>query len=567
MYAPQPHVPIGRTASPIPGGGPSYYGAPPVGRPISRGPSPSPAPVYYNPAPRPISRGPSPSPAPYPVTQPTAGGYSGYGYPSPVSPPVGVPPTDAYRATPGVSGFHVEKRSRSPNPYGRPPSAQPEPTVYRDELLYREQVSALISAKDHQIAVSGRIPVDPAQLTLFFRGKPGITYSLDFPIDLSYNTPQPFDVLVAACRPRPRQISEYDNYGPDREGICYPPTLPLVSTLELSNYPILDAVRGALFPVLTPNQHLTAVRDELDVINAGSYISSNSPAQLRKDQRVATIIVTLPVRYQGGIITVRDSEGREDKFVGNGGKPGNIEWVAFRSDCSFAVEPVQSGCMMTMSYGVYMKSVGPSSPIADTLITPSDKFFDFLSPILNASRGRSIAFYLNYDYEGVDPAETTANTLVTQLKGADALLFEAFKFHKLTPELHWTAGGYVWAADKTLELFGDDPRDQGTNNPLKTISPAYGRAPFGNSINGPSVHPVRGAFGSFPDPNYGADETETIRMRVQQSGGVAIADANITLLTDYKNPAPSVGREKVFFVSKGELEKLVVNVLLVVYVP
>jgi len=103
---------------------------------------------------------------------------------------------------------------------------------------------------------------------------------------------------------------------------------------------------------------------------------------------------------------------------------------------------------------------------------------------------------------------------------------------------------------------------------LKTVSPAYGRTPFG-SINGPrgTVHPVRGAFGSFPDPSFSQDDTDAIRMRVQQSGGVPIADANITLLTDYKNPAPSVGREKVFFVSKGDLEKLVVNVLLVVYIP
>jgi len=220
---------------------------------------------------------------------------------------------------------------------------------------------------------------------------------------------------VAACRPRPRTISEYDNYGPDREGICYPPTLPLVATLEISNYPILDAVRNALFPVLPANQHLTAVRDGLDVINAGSYISFNSPSQLRKDQRVATIVVTLPVRYQGGAISVRDPEGREDKFVGNGGKPGTIDWVAFRSDCSFAVEPLQTGCMMTISYGVFMKSFGPSSPIADTLITPSDKFFDLLSPILNMSRGRSIGFYLNYDYDGVNPAEVTANTLINQV--------------------------------------------------------------------------------------------------------------------------------------------------------
>jgi hypothetical protein len=430
-------------------------------------------------------------------------------------------------------------------------------------MMYREHVSALISAKDRQIAVSGRIPVDPAQLSLFFRAKTGISYSLDFPVDLSYTTPPAFEVLVQACRPRPRQVSEYDGYG-DREALSYPPNLPLTASLEVANYPILDAIRSTLFPVLPPGQYLTAVRDGLDVIEHGSYISTHYPAQLRKDQRAATIVVTLPVRYRGGVMAVRDAEGREEKFPGSGGKSGDIDWMAFRSDCAYAVDPVQNGCLMTITYGVYVKAFGPSSPTVDTLITPTDNFFDLLSPILNLSRGRSVAFHLNYDYN-VDPAEVVANTLIPQLKGADALIHDAFKFHKLAPELHWSAGSHIWPADQTLEFFGEDITRG--NNPLKN-SPNIGRAPFG-SINGPrgNAPPVRGAFGSYPDPNYNAEEVDAIRSKVEASGGVTLADANITLLTDYKNTAASVGRERVYFVSNGELEKLVVNVLLVVYIP
>ncbi|KDR66412.1 hypothetical protein GALMADRAFT_259156 [Galerina marginata CBS 339.88] len=536
MYAPAPRMPISRSSSPVPGSG-QYYGQPPIGRSISRGPSPVPPGAtagqnyytYSSPSiGRPISRGPSPAPG---VGRPT--------------------------------GFQVEKRAKSPNPYGRPPTAQPEPAVYRDEMMYREHVSNLIGAKDRQIAVSGRIPVDPAQLSLFFRAKTGITYSLDFPVDLSYTTPPAFDVLVAACRPRPRQMSDYDGYG-DREALSYPPNLPLTASLEVANYPILDAVRSALFPVLPAGQYLTAVRDGLDVVEHGSYISTHSPAQLRKDQRAATILVTLPVRYRGGVMVISDAEGKEEKFQGSGGKSGEIDWMAFRSDCAYAVEPVQNGCLMTISYGVYVKAFGPSSPAADTLITPTDSFFDLLSPILNMSRGRSVAFHLNYDYN-INPAEVLANAIVPQLKGADALLYDAFKFHKLTPELHWTAGGFIWPADHNLEFFGEDI-NRG-NNPIKN-SPNLGRTPFG-SINGPrgTVPPVRGAFGGYPDPNSNEEEVDAIRSRVQASGGVSLAEANITLLTDYKNPAPSVGRERVYFVSNGELEKLVVNILLVVYIP
>ncbi|KAF8909814.1 hypothetical protein CPB84DRAFT_1673390 [Gymnopilus junonius] len=547
-----------------------YYGQPPIGRPISRGPSPIPPSVGYGAPPhgvgaigqgyqvpygappiaRPISRGPSPAPG--------AGFVGSHGR----SPSIGTT-SPSIGATTTAGGFQIEKRSKSPNPYGRPSTTQPEPGMYRDEMVYREHVSALISAKDRQIAVSGRIPVDPAQLSLFFRAKTGITYSLDFPVDLGYTTPPAFEVLVQACRPRPRQSSDYDGYG-DREALSYPPSLPLTASLEVANYPILDAVKSSLFPDLPPGQYLTAVRDGLDVIQHGSYISTSYPEQLRKDQRAATLVVTLPVRYRGGTIIVQDVNGREEKFQGSGGKGGDIDWMAFRSDCSFAVEPVLNGCMMTISYGIYVKPFGPANLVNDTLITPTDSFFDLLSPILNMSRGQSVAFYLNYDYNA-DPAEVTANTLIPQLKGADALLYDAFKFHKLSPELHWSAGGFIWAADQTLEYFEDGVAQ--ASNLMKNVNIGP-KVPFGsvNAARG-TVPPVRGAFGSYPDPNYSAAEVDAIRSKVQASGGVPLAEANVTLLTDYKNPQPTVGRERVFFISNGELEKLVVNVLLVVYIP
>ncbi|PPQ79019.1 hypothetical protein CVT25_002328 [Psilocybe cyanescens] len=547
MYAPSPRMPISRGPSPVPGG-PPYYN-PTIGRPISRGPSPAPPGMVPRP-PSHISEGQ---------------GY--YGAPSPYGAPIGRPISrgpspNPHSVSPAAGGFQVEKRAKSPNPYGRPVTT--EPIAYRDEMLYRDQVSALIAAKDRQIAATGRIPVDSTQLSLFFRAKDGITYSLDFPVDTGYTTPPALDVLISICKPKPRQMSDYDGYR-DREALAYPPGFPHTTSLEISNYPVLDAVRSALFPVLPPGQYLTAVRDSLDVAITGSHVAKSYPAHIRQDNRAATLLVTLPVRYRGGAVVISDHEGREEKFLGNGGKPTDIEWVAFRSDSAYAVEPVQNGCMITISYGVYIKSFGPTNPTVDTLMTPSDRFFDLLSPILNNSRGRSIAFLLNHDYN-IDPAEAVANILVPQLKGGDALLYDAFKFHKLAPELHWTAGGFIWPLDHTLESFGDD--EAANTNPIKNMPAAHGRAPFG-AINAPrgTIAPVRGAFGAYPDPNVNDEDIDGLRTKVQNSGGITLAEANITLLTDARNPAPSVGRERVYFISNGELEKLVVNVLLVVYIP
>ena len=239
----------------------------------------------------------------------------------------------------------------------------------------------------------------------------GVSHSLDFPIDTGYSNPPSLDVLVAACKTHPR--TDFNNYA-DREALFFPQNLPLAPSLEIANHPILDSVRASLFPQLLPGSHLFAVRDSLDVINSGSHLGNRNPALLNNDGRSATLIVTLPVRFRGGVIVVRDSLGHEEKFQGLGGQPGDIDWLAIPADCEYRIETVQKGCCLTLSYGVYIRQFNPAGSISDALIIPSDGFFDLLAPILNTSRGRYIAFHLNYDYSA-NPAEVTANTLIPQV--------------------------------------------------------------------------------------------------------------------------------------------------------
>lgn len=89
-----------------------------------------------------------------------------------------------------------------------------------------------------------------------------------------------------------------------------------------------------------------------------------------------------------------------------------------------------------------------------------------------------------------------------------------------------------------------------------------GALPF-NAIGSPRSRaqpPMRGTF------SYGEEEeNESLRLRVEESGAVPLAEADILLLSDWQGTTP-VCKERVPFISNGELEKLVVNVLLVVYV-
>lgn len=69
-----------------------------------------------------------------------------------------------------------------------------------------------------------------------------------------------------------------------------------------------------------------------------------------------------------------------------------------------------------------------------------------------------------------------------------------------------------------------------------------------------------------PELHPGEVEGDSIRWRVENSGAMSLAEAEIMVMTDINSPGAAVTKERVPFVSGGQLEKLVVNVMLVVYV-
>jgi hypothetical protein len=67
---------------------------------------------------------------------------------------------------------------------------------------------------------------------------------------------------------------------------------------------------------------------------------------------------------------------------------------------------------------------------------------------------------------------------------------------------------------------------------------------------------------------YEEEESINLQYRIQQSGAILLADAGIVLLADKEmsSMSGSVSRERVPLVLRGSLDKLVVNILLVIYV-
>jgi hypothetical protein len=132
-------------------------------------------------------------------------------------------------------------------------------------------------------------------------------------------------------------------------------------------------------------------------------------------------------------------------------------------------------------------------------------------------------------------------------------LYHALKLYKLEPELHWSAGGYIWPIDQTVD-FTVEIQD----SPLSSSAHMPGAG--GSRQSTPS--PISGMC----SVSEAGSSTEDIRTKVERSGAIRLSEAGIMLLSAPSSPG-GVAKERVPFVRGGELEKLVVNGLLVVFVP
>ena len=133
------------------------------------------------------------------------------------------------------------------------------------------------------------------------------------------------------------------------------------------------------------------------------------------------------------------------------------------------------------------------------------------------------------------------------------MLYHSLKLYKLSPELQYTAGGYIWPVDRMVDLLGD----------VEHSRPAFpGSTSFSVAHRPVDQLPIRGAFSIYADADD--EEMANLRARVEASGAVPLSEAEVTILSE---PAPVAGRERVYFVSQADLEKLVVNVLIVIFVP
>lgn len=156
------------------------------------------------------------------------------------------------------------------------------------------------------------------------------------------------------------------------------------------------------------------------------------------------------------------------------------------------------------------------------------------------------------------------------MKGGDALLYHSLRLYKLVPELRWAAGGYVWPVDATVETQSLLTRTSSHGSSRHSMSPHMsptGRRRAGVLRGGFSLTPIHDPQSDSDDDDYADRESAVLRSRVEKSGAIPLIQAGIKVLTDEVIDGESITKERVPYIAEGALQKLIINCLLVVYVP
>jgi len=439
------------------------------------------------------------------------------------------------------------------------------------------------------------------ELQLFFRTSKGRSHCVDFPVDIDHLPSPTFSLLYETCR---QYVEEWEHESPSSSSLLrfaeftpastkgspkayagtpysFPKGLSFSTSLEISNHPVLDTVRDVLFPNLPHGHYLTAQRSGLELIPAGASSRATSPTPSSSENpsdAVATLLVTLPVRFQGGELVVthpEDSLGTAERFRARGGKAGDIEWTAFLADCTYRWEQVTQGCRVSIVYHVCLKNTGDAQTIPRPSIIPNDRFLDAMTPLFSRARGRKLGFYLSGNYT-LSPAEDLAAAIVSQLKGSDAMLFNAVRLYNFKTEFRYTAGGYVWSAKHSIQLLSQSeqpisPTSSDDSNSIRRR----------DSIRSKSTHRSRSSHvrrnsnsnsegsGDSPTsvgrPLMDDGGQQSIQSQVIASGAVSMSESTVFALTAQSRRIQGpVTKLPVAFVSNGALSRLWVNILLVV---
>ncbi|KAJ3280308.1 hypothetical protein HDU79_011830 [Rhizoclosmatium sp. JEL0117] len=179
---------------------------------------------------------------------------------------------------------------------------------------------------------------------------------------------------------------------------------------------------------------VSGVRAELHKLNIygpeGFSKSQFNPAI--SDDMFGSLVVCLPVKFQGGVLTVSMSDNAKTFNWGPSTKDFSgaswIQWAAFLSDYPYEISSVQSGHCITLTYNLF--KTAPTQFLFADLTTQDNLFYSHLkTSIANPKffeNGAFFLFHCEHVYEiPANPDSSLRHPILHRLRGTDMQLFQS----------------------------------------------------------------------------------------------------------------------------------------------
>jgi 2OG-Fe(II) oxygenase superfamily len=129
----------------------------------------------------------------------------------------------------------------------------------------------------------------------------------------------------------------------------------------------LDQARIAMAPKL---RTFRCELHKLSIYKEGCFFKEHVDT-LRGADHMASAVVCLPSKHEGGQLVVSDGKGEMVfDFAKESGDDTLLQWAVFYTDCKHRVEPVTSGTRVTLQFDLYLERGDKVWEVGDTLKTP-----------------------------------------------------------------------------------------------------------------------------------------------------------------------------------------------------
>jgi len=180
------------------------------------------------------------------------------------------------------------------------------------------------------------------------------------------------------------------------------------------NVAIADAMRPVAKELGLPAEQLDARLYKLLVYEKGGFFLPHRDSE-KHERMVATMIVVLPNRFEGGTLVVRHGAAKQTLTFDEAASGKAPCYAAFYADCEHEVRRVTGGVRLCLAYNLVLKPKRVKPAAAAKPATPADVLAESIGSWVATQTAKPLVFALEHHY-------TQRGLSLDLLKGADRQL-------------------------------------------------------------------------------------------------------------------------------------------------